>query len=188
MRKSKGRGPQRLTALLLAVILSLALTPAALADTGDNTPKITQQPDQLVLQLGARWAGVEFELRTDAGVFPAPVVVDEAGVLRMDLGGSTTYTLSCIESAIPIPDPITDEAPGNESLPPADNTPPQQPPQSSAPEPAPAPAASQQSVPLVPLIIFLMGLAAVGGGMAAFWVLKRRQQEDYDEWDDEEGE
>ena len=96
MRTSKGRSIQRLTVLLLAAILSLALAPAALADTGESTPKITQQPDQLVLQLGARWAGVEFELRTDAGVFPAPVVVDEAGVLRMDLGGSTTYTLSCI--------------------------------------------------------------------------------------------
>ena len=190
MRKSKGRGRQRLTVLLLAAILSLALAPAALADTGDSTPKITQHPDQLVLQLGTRWAGVEFELRTDAGVFPAPVVVDEAGVLRMDLGGSTTYTLSCIESSVPIPDPVTGEVPGNEPLPPADNTPPQQPPQSSDPEPAPAPApvTSQQSVPSVPLIIFLMGLAAVGGGKAAFWILKRRQQEDYDEWDDEEGE
>lgn len=188
MRTSKGRSLQRLTVLLLAAILSLALAPAALADTGDSTPKITQQPDQLVLQLGTRWAGVEFELRTDAGVFPAPVVVDEAGVLRMDLGGSTTYTLCCIESSVPIPDPVTGETPGNESLPPADNTPPQQPPQPSDPEPAPAPAASQRSVPPVPLIIFLMGVAAVGGGIAAFWILKRRQQEDYDEWDDEDGE
>ena len=72
MRTSKGRSLQRLTVLLLAAILSLALAPAALADTGDSTPKITQQPDQLVLQLGTRWAGVEFELRTDAGVFPVP--------------------------------------------------------------------------------------------------------------------
>ena len=63
------------------------------------------QSGQLVLQLGTRWAGVEFELCTGAGIFPVPVVVDEYGVLTMDLGGSTTYTLSCIHSTAPIPDP-----------------------------------------------------------------------------------
>lgn len=52
-----------------------------------------------------RWAGVEFELRTDAGRFPVPVVVDASGVLTMDLGGSTTYTLSCMDSSVPVPSP-----------------------------------------------------------------------------------
>ena len=184
MCKSKKRTYRHWATLLLAVVLSLALAPAALAGTGDTTPKITQQPDQLVLQLGARWAGVEFELRTDAGVFPAPVVVDESGVLRMDLGGSTTYTLSCIESSVPIPGPAASEAPDSEPTPPIDNTPVQQPPQTSEPEPAPAP--SQQSIPLVPLMVFLIGLAAIGGGMIVYWVLKRRQQDSYDEWEDDE--
>ena len=82
--------PRRWAALLLTVLLMLSLTPAALADTDENTPRITKQPDQLVLQLGTHWAGVEFELRTDAGKFPVPVVVDETGVLTMDLGGSST--------------------------------------------------------------------------------------------------
>lgn len=80
--------------LLTALCLAMCLCTTAFADTDGTEPKITQQPDQLVLQLGTRWAGVEFELRTDAGVFPAPIVVDETGVLTMDLGGSTTYTLS----------------------------------------------------------------------------------------------
>ena len=186
MSKAKKRICRHWAALLLAVVLSLALAPAALADTGSNTPKITQQPDQLILQLGTRWAGVEFELRTDAGVFPAPVVVDEGGVLRMDLGGSTTYTLSCIESSVPIPGPTEGVTPGNEAIPPADNIPEQVPPQTPEPEPAPVPG--QQNIPLAPLMVFLVGLAAVGGGMIVYWVMKRRQQDSYDEWDDDEAE
>ena len=65
--------------LLAALCLAMCLCTTAFADTDGTEPKITQQPDQLVLQLGTRWAGVEFELRTDAGVFPAPIIVDEDG-------------------------------------------------------------------------------------------------------------
>lgn len=43
--------------LLLAIALSLAMSTAAFADTDGTEPKIVQQPDQLVLQLGTRWAG-----------------------------------------------------------------------------------------------------------------------------------
>ena len=53
--------------LLAALCLAMCLCTTAFADTDGTEPKITQQPDQLVLQLGTRWAGVEFELRTDAG-------------------------------------------------------------------------------------------------------------------------
>ena len=119
-------------------------------------------------------------------MFPVPVVVDEGGVLRMDLGGSTTYTLSCIESSVPIPGPTEGVTPGNEAIPPADNIPEQVPPQTPEPEPAPVPR--QQNIPLAPLMVFLVGLAAVGGGMIVYWVLKRRQQDSYDEWDDDEAE
>ena len=190
MKRPKGRSPRRWAAVLLAVVLSLAISPAALADTGDNTPKITQQPEQLVLQLGARWSGVEFELRTDAGVFPASIVVDESGVLRMDLGGSSTYTLSCIESTLPIPDPQQGAEQGIEQTPPTpDTADPQQPPEPSPqpdPPPAPEPEPAQRSVPIWPLTIFLMGLAAGGGCLAALYITKRNQQGAYEEWEDSE--
>lgn len=104
MNRSKKRKNRLFPMLITVMVLTAVLTPAAYADTDGTEPKITQQPDQLVLQLGTRWAGVEFELRTDAGIFPVPVVVDEYGILTMDLGGSTTYTLSCIHSTAPIPD------------------------------------------------------------------------------------
>lgn len=192
MQRPKGRSARRWAAILLAAVLSLAISPAALADTGDNTPKITKQPEQLVLQLGTRWAGVEFELRTDAGVFPAPIVVDESGVLRMDLGGSSTYTLSCIESSLPIPDPQQGAEQGTEQTPPApDTADPQQPPEPAPqpdPPPTPEPEPAQHSVPIWPLTIFLMGLAASGGCLAALYITKRNQQGAYEEWEDDDEE
>ena len=193
MKRPKGRSSRRWAAVLLAAVLSLAISPAALADTGDNTPKITKQPEQLVLQLGTRWAGVEFELRTDAGVFPAPIAVDESGVLRMDLGGSSTYTLSCIESSLPIPDPQQGAEQGDAQTPPTtDEATSQQPPE-PAPQPEPLPPTpepepAQRSVPIWPLTIFLMGLAAGGGCLAALYITKRNQQGTNEEWEDDEEE
>ena len=168
----------RLT-LLTVVCLSMCLCPTAFADTDGTEPKVTQQPDQLVLQLGTRWAGVEFELRTDAGVFPAPIVVDETGVLTMDLGGSTTYTLSCINSTVPIPDPSVEQTPDTQQSSEEVQQPQEQ---NTATEP-------NSGIPIVPLVGFLVGLACGGGGLVALHFAKRRHQEaDYDEWADEDDE
>ena len=164
--------------LLLAIALSLAMSTAAFADNHGTEPKIVQQPDQLVLQLGTRWAGVEFELRTDAGIFPAPVVVDENGVLTMDLGGSTTYTLSCINSTAPIPDPGPEQSDPSPSVSP-DPTP-------EVPS-SPQPETGNNSLPL-PAVIFLVGLAVAGGAFIALHITKKRQAYGYDEWEDDEDE
>ena len=167
-----------LAAILAAGTLMLALSPTALADTDESTFRMAKEPDQLVLQLGVRWAGVEFQLRTDAGIFPVPVVVNESGVLTMDLGGSTTYTLTCMDSTVPIPDPEQSQAV-------AESEPPQVTAPSESPQPAPAPV--QQQAPMWPVIIFVAGLAAAGGAFAALQIVKRRQQ-DYDDWADDEEE
>ncbi len=159
--------PRRWAALLLTVLLMLSLTPAALADTDENTPRITKQPDQLVLQLGTRWAGVEFELRTDAGRFPVPVVVDESGVLTMDLGGSTTYTLSCMESSVPVPSPEPE---------PEAEPQPESPPETGEP--------SSPSAAHVLLVLAVLLLVAVI--LAALFFAKRQHQSPYDSWEDEE--
>ena len=152
--------------LLTALCLAMCLCTTAFADTDGTEPKITQQPDQLVLQLGTRWAGVEFELRTDAGVFPAPIVVDETGVLTMDLGGSTTYTLSCINSTVPIPDPPAEQVPDTQQ-----------------------PAGEPAGVPIAPMVVFFVGLACgIGGLVALYFAKRRRQQADYDEWAEEDEE
>ena len=143
--------------LLTALCLAMCLCTTAFADTDGTEPKITQQPDQLVLQLGTRWAGVEFELRTDAGVFPAPIVVDETGVLTMDLGGSTTYTLSCINSTVPIPDPPAEQVPDT-----------QQPPDSSAQQPS-GQVQQPQSLPTSPSLLWWCFSSASPAGSAALW-------------------
>ena len=165
--------------LLTVVCLSMCLCTTAFADTDGTEPKVTQQPDQLVLQLGTRWAGVEFELRTDAGVFPAPIVVDETGVLTMDLGGSTTYTLSCINSTVPIPDPCVEQTPDTQQSSEEVQQPQEQ---NTATEP-------NSGIPIVPLVVFLVGLACGGGGLVALHFAKRgRKEAEYDEWADEDDE
>lgn len=165
--------------LLTALCLAMCLCTTAFADTDGTEPKITQQPDQLVLQLGTRWAGVEFELRTDAGVFPAPIIVDETGVLTMDLGGSTTYTLSCINSTVPIPDPAQDASPAPQQA--AEDG------QATVSDPLQQTDSSGR-IPIGTLIIFLLGLACAAGGLIALYLSKRRRQPVYEEWDEEDEE
>lgn len=169
-------------ALLLVFLfaLSLAMSTAAFADTDGSEPKITQQPDQLVLQLGVRWAGVEFELRTDAGIFPVPVVVDESGILRLDLGGSTTYTLSCLNSTVRIPDPTATTDSGDQPQP-GQAEPGQDSPASSQPQ-------SQTATLPSPAIIFFVGLVFAVAGLVALHISKKRREAVYEDWDDDEDE
>ena len=175
-RKKTGRA---CLSLLVIVMLMSVLCPAALADTDGTEPQLTQQPDQLILQLGTRWAGVEFELRTDAGVVPAPIVVDSSGVLTMDLGGSKTYTLSCLNSTVPIPDPLTGQ--GQAVQEPAE---PSQDAAADAAQQEKTDANSGNGIPVGTLILFLTGLALAGAGLAALYIAKRRQQSVCDNWED----
>ncbi|MCL2343140.1 MAG: hypothetical protein FWC62_04465 [Firmicutes bacterium] len=155
---------------LLAIAVAATLFPiVALADPDGTEIQITDQPDKLILQLGPEWAGVEFELKTDAGVFPVPVVVDETGVLRMDLGGSKTYTLSCLASPVAVPNPnptVGTAAPVS--------------------SPSPTPAVSTGSgntteadqkrpgIPTGTLVLFLLGFVAAVGGLLTMRYFKRR--------------
>jgi hypothetical protein len=92
--------PPKLLCFAAAFIMALLLTviPAS-ADTGESTLQISGEPAKLIIQLGPGWAGTQFELRTDAGMYPGTVVVSETGLLQMDLGGSKTFTLSRVQGA-----------------------------------------------------------------------------------------
>ena len=54
------------------------------------------EAEQLEMQLGKEWAGKEFQLKTDADLYPGTITVGEDGVLRTELGGSTRYILTCM--------------------------------------------------------------------------------------------
>lgn len=173
------RKPMNVRAARICITLCVAiavLCPAALADTDGTEPRIVQQPDQLVLQLGSRWAGVEFELRTDAGVFPVPVVVNESGVLTMDLGGSTTYTLSCIGSTVPIPDPVpvVTESPTPQATP--------------APVPNSADQTPAARIPPVYIVLFVISILALVAILTVGYFTRKRRADDYEEWEEDEEE
>jgi hypothetical protein len=184
--------------LLLVISATLLIFPiSALADTDGSEIQITDQPDQLILQLGPEWAGVEFELMTDMGLFPISVIVDHSGILRMDLGGSKVYVLSCIASPVTVPKPLQSEEPITAAS------------QSSQvlstelfsephitefrpedAEPELTTETTEQTVfgiPMLHLILFIVGTAIATGGLVTLKLLKYRKEDSkYDDDDDDD--
>ena len=94
-------------ALVLAMvcIFCFPVPASATAQGTDGTELEVIQPQNLEIQLGESWAGVEFELKTDAGMYPGVITVGEDGMLRLEIGGSENYILSCLNSSVEIPEP-----------------------------------------------------------------------------------
>ena len=97
-------------ALILAMICILCYpVPASAVSQGtDGTELQVMKPQNLEIHLGEAWAGVEFELTTDAGKYPGTIPVGEDGILRLEIGGSENYILSCLDSIVE--NPRTDNA------------------------------------------------------------------------------
>jgi len=166
--------------LTAAILASFVFSPLAYADTNGSELKITAQPDRLVLDLGSDWAGAEFELKLDAGVFPVPVIVNETGILSMDLGGSKTYSLRLIsipasDEDIIQPDTAQDSSDG--------------PPQDSYALPGEQPTEAEQritktpvgGIPTLHLVLFIGGSLAAIGGLVIMKALKKRRYSYYDD-------
>lgn len=94
----------KITLILLVLICAGSIVIPAYADT-DGTELQVLEPQKLEIQLGQSWSGVEFTLKTDAGMYPNTIAVDETGVLELEIGGSKNYVISCLQSSIDIPDP-----------------------------------------------------------------------------------
>lgn len=182
--------------LIITSILLFALSVPALArDYTDGSELQVATPEQLEVQLGTAWAGVEFRLKTDSGMYPGTIPVGDDGVLRLEIGGSSSYQLSCIGSAVPAPTP----EPAPEPLP--------SPAPSDKPNPTPTLAAEKSAspqatitvsevepvdpeftladIPVWQLGLFGGGLVVAIGVLIVLAVLKKRRGDDSD-GDDED--
>ena len=92
--------------LSLLCILCVPVTPVYAAQQGtDGSELQVVKAEQLEIQLGTSWSGVEFQLKTDAGVYPGTVKVGTDGVLRLEIGGSSQYILTRMNSSTSLPEP-----------------------------------------------------------------------------------
>lgn len=168
-------------AAMLSVMAISLLSVNTRADT-DGTELQVVEPSQLTIQLGEAWAGVEFELRTDSGVYPGTVTVDEHGILSLEIGGSSVYELSCLTSTqkAPSPEPESSESPAA-----VEST--------AATEPVTQQIDDDSDEPTV-YGIPVVHLAVFGGGMLVAIVFlitlqfSRRRRRRWDEYDEDDNE
>lgn len=196
---------KRFYLIFMAVFLALlALLPGVALAENDPTaePVVSTIADKLIIQLGPEWAGAEFSLTTDMGVYPGVITVNEAGILTTELGGSTTYTLVCITppgrqqeaesvptdvqpSAQPTQQPeveILSPSPDATEQPAAPAQPTQQADPADQPGQVPEPE-TQSGIPTMHLALFIGGVALCIVGLIVMRLLKRRN--DYYDEDDE---
>ena len=138
------------------------------------------EPEKLEIQLGADWAGVEFQLKTDSGMYPGTIAVGEDGVLRMELGGSKSYVLTCMNSSVSVPEaaqaPATTEEAQNESNEGQENN------GSNSGQDTKGTVAG---IPVLHLVLFAGGMVLAVGSLVAMRVMKKRRESDA-EYEDED--
>lgn len=156
------------------------------------------QPEQLEIQLGAEWAGVEFQMKTDAGLYPDTIPVGQDGVLRLEIGGSKEYVLTCMNSSAKAPSPTqapaTTESPSEEQSEEIVTEQPEeitteQPEEITAEQPEKAEDALVAGIPVLHLCLFIGGMILAVGGLVTMHIIKRhREDESGYEYDEEEEE
>ena len=160
--------------LVIAMLCILCFPVQVMAETqqGTNGDELQlMEAQKLEIQLGAEWAGVEFQLKTDAGLYPGTVVVGQDGVLRTEIGGSSTYILTCLKSAVEVPEPTQDSA--TTEKPDTENQ--------SGTEKA------EEDQAVLHIVLFGGGMVVAVGALIAMHVVKKRRESDsaYDDDEDE---
>lgn len=162
-----------LLAVSLLCILCFPVQVSAETQQGTNGDELQLvEAQKLEIQLGTEWAGVEFQLKTDAGIYPGTVTVGKDGVLRTEIGGSTTYILTCLNSAVTVPEPTQDSA-----------TTEQQDQNNSETDIAKTDGTSSTGIPALHIALFAGGMVVAVGVLLAMHVLKQHSETDsvYDE-------
>ena len=166
--------------LVIAILCVLCFPVQVMAETqqGTNGDELQlMEAQKLEIQLGAEWAGVEFQLKTDAGLYPGTVKVGQDGVLRMEIGGSKSYILTCMNSAVEVPEvtqaPATTETESEQN--------------NSETESAEEGSATVAGIPILHIVLFGGGMVVAIGALIAMHIVKRRRESEpvYDEDDDE---
>lgn len=193
----------------LAATFGTGISVSAENQVTDGTEIQVMEAEQLEVQLGKEWAGREFQLKTDAGLYPGTITVGDDGVLRTELGGSTHYILTCM---------ITGNQDNTEQAPAAGNgldsadapvqegkmesgfgeNAPGETKQMTPTDASTGPAVKEGGdgntvvgIPIRHLVLFLVGLVAAVGGLIAIHIVQKRreemdgyEEEDYDEEDE----
>ena len=166
--------------LVIAMLCVLCFPVQVMAETKQGTTGDELQlmeAEKLEIQLGTEWAGVEFQLKTDAGLYPGTVKVGQDGVLRMEIGGSKSYILTCMNSAVEVPEvtqaPATTETESEQN--------------NSETESAEEGSATVAGIPILHIVLFGGGMVVAIGALIAMHIVKRRRESEpvYDEDDDE---
>ena len=187
-------------ALLLSLVCILCFpVPASAASQGtDGTELEVIQPQNLEIQLGEAWAGVEFELKTDAGMYPGVITVSEDGVLRLEIGGSENYILTCMNSPVEIPIPgetlpaaeETTPVDGSGTEPSTEQDPTADPSETTAPdqtEPAAEDDGTVVGIPITHIALFGGGLViAIGTLVGIHFYQKKRESNNADDDENDE--
>ncbi len=198
----------------LAATFGTGISVSAENQGTDGTEIQVMEAEQLEVQLGKEWAGREFQLKTDAGLYPGTITVGEDGVLRTELGGSTRYILTCMLTGNP-DDTEQTLATGNDLSKDTADAPEQEGEmesqagesasgemgtevQQTASADASTGAAVKEGgtektvagIPIKHLVLFTVGMAAAVGGLIAIHIIQKRREEldDYDEEDYDEDE
>ena len=197
MRSQTSKVRLVLSLIFTSILLFTLSVPALARDYIDGSELRVATPEQLEVQLGAAWSGVEFQLKTDSGMYPGTIPVGEDGVLRLEIGGSSSYHLTCIGLAVPAPTP--EPTPEVQPSPAPTDTPsatsslileseassqPQATITVSEVEPV-DPEFTLADIPVWQLGLFGGGLVVAIGVLIVLAVLKKRRDNDSDEDDDD---
>lgn len=181
----------------LASIMAFPVKASATAQGTSGTELNVVQAQKVEIQLGTNWTGVEFEMKTDAGMYPDAIPVGEDGILRFEVGGSESYILTCLNSyvAVPTPEEAEETVPdntGETGTAAADETLATDVAPATDPEPDttettdPAEVtADAELVPMVYIVVAVVGVVLIAAALVYFIMSQKKNESGNDEDDDD---